>query len=289
MPHGDRVPDWLLERVALGEVPEAQASAIGARCAADASTEERLGRLAGEDEAFLAAHPAGPAVAEIERRREREHPVVGSLASRRRARWAIAGTTTALAGATALLLLLGWPDDGDDGVRVAVGGGADAAAEWAPADDLALPPGDTRVKGGRSHLVLHRQRSERPELLSRGQMVAEGDRVQLSYVADRALHGVILSIDGRGVVTVHHPAESGGSTLLEREGSVHLAHSYQLDDAPNFERFFFVTAQLPIDVAEVHRAAEALATTPRKLRTAELPLGGSFDHTSFLLRKEARR
>ncbi len=291
MTQGNRVPDWVLERVALGEIPAAREAAIEARCAADPSASERLEALAEDSETFLAAHPVDRVVAEIERRaRTARAAREQHAATRRRSRraWGYGIAAVAVAG-SALAALVLWPSGGGDAARVATGNGAHARGASGFDPRAALPPGDTRVKGGPPHLLVHRKRGDHSESLARGARVAEGDRIQLSYVAATARYGVILSIDGRGVVTVHFPAEPGASTALRQAGAVHLTHSYQLDDAPEFERFFFVTSQSPIDVEEVRRAAETLTEDPKHLRTADLPLGEGLEQSVFLLRKDSRQ
>jgi len=93
---------------------------------------------------------------------------------------------------------------------------------------------------------------------------------------------VIVSIDGRGSVTVHLPVHGDQAAALASGDTVLLDHAYQLDDAPRFERFHFVTAQAPFAVATVVDAARRAATTAS---ASELPLAASFEQASFLLRK----
>jgi len=283
----ERVPDWLLERAVLGELSETLAAAVEELRSVDPRVDARLRGLADANEAFLAEHPADRVAAEIERRVRVARSAEGrAKRSRSGARMAWLGASAAVVAAgAALALLYFWPGSGRDAVRVAAGDRTDAAVEPA-ADRTGAHPGDTRVKGARPHLVVHRKRGTHAELLPRRARVAQGDQLQLSYVAASARYGVIFSIDGRGVVTVHFPEEPGEDTALEQEGTVHLAHSYRLDDAPGFERFFFVTSRAPIDVREVRKAADALAASKRA-RTAPLDLGGDVEQTSFLLRKDA--
>ena len=58
----------------------------------------------------------------------------------------------------------------------------------------------------------------------------------------------LVSIDGRGVATLHFP-DDVDPTALAHGGAMALDHSYELDDAPGFERFLRVTAgqRLPLD------------------------------------------
>ena len=66
-----------------------------------------------------------------------------------------------------------------------------------------------------------------------------------------------------------------------------LAYSYELDDAPAFERFFFATSAAPFPVTEVVAAANELAGS-RNARERELSLPAGVDQTSMLIAKEAR-
>ena len=123
-----------------------------------------------------------------------------------------------------------------------------------------------RLKGAQSRLVLFRQierGAEAAERLREGALVRPGDVLQVSYIAAGASDGVILSIDGRGVLTQHFPPPQAPSaaTRLVQGGAIPLTSAYELDDAPAFERFFFVTSSgpTPLRVDLVTRAAEALA------------------------------
>jgi len=97
-----------------------------------------------------------------------------------------------------------------------------------------------------------------PQALADGAAVRAGDTLQLRLLARGAAHGVVVSLDGRGAVTRHFP--DGTSTLLPA-GSSPLPFSFELDDAPGFERFFLVTSDKPLDVVAVEQAAKALALT----------------------------
>ncbi|MBN1838324.1 MAG: hypothetical protein JW820_20865, partial [Spirochaetales bacterium] len=110
---------------------------------------------------------------------------------------------------------------------------------------------------------------------------------QLGYVAAARAYGVILSIDGRGVVTLHFPVGSTGAGELEREGESLLPFAYELDDAPGFERFFFVTGPEPFAVDSVLEAAERLAADPEQARQAPLILPGELEQVSMMLKKTA--
>jgi hypothetical protein len=66
-----------------------------------------------------------------------------------------------------------------------------------------------------------------------------------------------------------------------------LPHAYALDDAPGFERFFFITANEPIDVQHSLAAVRALAGRADSA-TAALELPAGFRQRSLYLRKPDR-
>jgi hypothetical protein len=99
--------------------------------------------------------------------------------------------------------------------------------------------------------------------------------LQVSYVALGRPYGVIFSIDGAGVVTLHHPTSAEGEqALVDLDGAVPLPSAYELDDAPRFEKFFFVTALHPLDVTAILE----------KARHDDL---FGLESSTFVLRKEA--
>ena len=59
-----RVSDWLLERLAAGELPPAQERSLRERLAATGDT-HRLAALAASNREILAAHPAAEVAAEV--------------------------------------------------------------------------------------------------------------------------------------------------------------------------------------------------------------------------------
>jgi hypothetical protein len=264
-----RVPDWLLERVALDEIPPGQADELARRMAADPTAQGRLEALRASNQEILAALPPAQVTAEVERRR-RVAAAAASAPPRPRAWLAGAGALAAAAAVLAMVLL---PRDHGSSPEV-------------------VPLGEDRAKGD-PHLVIHRKRGDEVQRLERDAAARSGDLLQIAYVAAGHAHGVILSIDGAGAVTLHHPTAPDGITALSSKGVVDLAHAYELDDAPGFERFFFVTSRRAsggqpggsIDTAQILERARALAREPAA-ESAPLDLPNSLQQWSFVLRKE---
>ena len=144
-----------------------------------------------------------------------------------------------------------------------------------------------RIKGLAPHLVIHRQRDGTIEELSEGAVAHAGDLVQISYVAAGNRHGVVLSIDGQGEVTLHHPADPRASTDLVRTGLHALDHAYELDDAQSYERFVFITSgHDPIDVSSTLAAARHVTTLGPDARHSPLPLPRRWQQRSVTLTKQ---
>ena len=108
--------------------------------------------------------------------------------------------------------------------------------------------------------------------------------LQLGYVSAGRRYGAVLSVDGRGSVTLHFPESPAGSPEL-KGGTVSLPSAYELDDAPAFERFFFVTSDAPFDVGTVMESARQLAREPERARYAPLSLPEPLSQTSITLDK----
>jgi hypothetical protein len=263
----DRVSDLLLERYRLGEVDGLERERVDRLLAGDASLRLRLEQLARSDAEIDRSYPP---VWRAERVRERLRRAGAAGASRRapaRApRWLVPAGVAAAAAVVLVLAprIAGPPPSGPDVPQV--------------------EPGD-RIKGMKPSLQLFRRTPDGSETLADGAVVRAGDVVRVGYRAAGRGFGVIVSIDGRGAVTLHLPAGGDQAAPLESGDTVLLDRAYELDDAPRFERFYLVTAAAPFPVAPVlnaaRRAAEAHAP-------ADLHLAEPLEQTTFLVWKGGR-
>jgi hypothetical protein len=173
---------------------------------------------------------------------------------------------------SAVLALLVLPD-----CMAAKDAGEDRAVELGASETV-------RVKGLQPHLVIHRKRAELIELLHTGQMAHRGDVLQISYVAAGHQYGVVVSIDGSGTVTLHHPASRAASTRLQKRGETPLPTAFELDAAPSFERFILViSGDTPTDIDLVMSSARALPPAEREDGLLALP--AHYDQFTTVLRK----
>jgi hypothetical protein len=262
-----RTPDWLLERIALGELPPEELAAARAQLAREPEGEARLAALEAENKAILEKLPPAAVAREVELRdavaRRKEAAQVEARPLRR---WAPAVALVPALAAVALFVV------------VRPGGSSVGGGLEAPGPEI------TRLKGLLPQLIVHRQGPAAPERLADGTAAAAGDVVQVAYVAAGQAYGAILSVDGRGAVTLHAPESGGQAVPLAPSGTHALPRAYELDDAPAFERFIFITSDTPFSLDAVLAAARAVAASA-DARTAPLVLPEGFTQVSFTLEK----
>jgi hypothetical protein len=262
------VPDWLLERLALGELDAETAADVRRRLAAEGRTPDEIAAVvATSNREILEQLPATPTAAAIRRRAER------AAAAERPARRSafLFGAPLALLGAAAAVLLVArpWRHGATHDVT-----GEQEYIGIKGVDDHSRPP----------RLYVYRHRAEGNQRLSDGSRAARGDLLQLAY-GSRGGYGVLLSIDGAGKVTLHWPDKDNGvAPALKAGAETRVPSSYELDDAPAFERFFLVRAEAPFSVATAMEAARSLAAQP-SARKQSLALPPGFEQISLALDK----
>jgi hypothetical protein len=261
-------PHWLLERVALGDLPPDALADARARLARELDGDGRLARLEEDSRRTLERHPPEAVAAEVERRRA-TGARVAAAGEATRGGWNGLSLGVPVAASLALLCLSSQQEP----------------LAPAPVRTPIVWTGSERIKGAPMLRVHRRVGTGEPEQLEDHARVRQGDVLQLSYTSGGHPHGVVVSVDGRGAVMLHHPAALSDSTALTPGEAAPLGHAYELDDAPAFERFLLVTSREPLDVAAVLEAARTLARQPSEARTRPLPLPETLVQTSFVVEK----
>ncbi len=267
-----RVPDLLLERYRLGELSPTEAAWLRERLENDAELQSRLQALADSDDEIHRRYPPGWLAAQVRARLAARRP-----AGARRRSWSRYWPVPALLATAAAFVLVLSPHLLERPPR------APSTSPF-PAPAVAAS-GDERIKGLRPRLVLFRKTPTGSEEIADGAAVRRGDEVRVGYHAAGRPYGVILSIDGRGTVTFHLPAQGSQAVRLRSGGTVLLSHGYELDDAPRFERFYFVTSETPFLLTPVREAARRAAASGA---AAALKLPGTFEQSTFSLLKEKK-
>lgn len=268
----ETVSQLLLERYLLKELPPDKMKEMDLRLEQDPDLQNEIDLLRRSNEDILDRYPAPSMTAEILDRYELEKKKEQILAQQ--AKTPVIRRLLMASPAVALLLVLFFV-----GLPIY----KDIINKPSP-HPMDIEPG-IRTKGLKRGLVIFRKTGEEAELLEQGMKAKEGDLLQIAYIAAGEKYGVILSLDGNGVATLHFPAKPSGSTALQQGKKILLGNSYELDDAPQYERFFFITSDAPIDVVAVMAKAEAHAVNTGNARSEALPLAGSLKQTSLLIVK----
>ena len=226
------VPDIRLERYLLEELPAAEMQEMTQRLESDPSLAARLDALRRSNAEILEQHPARVVGRQIESRVARR-----GFKTTGWPRW-----WPAPAAALAALLLLSVLPQGI----------------WET--ETSPTVGSERVKGLEPRLLLYRKTAVGSEELEDGADLEEGDLIRVAYQSVGRPFGMILSVDGRGTVTLHLPQRGTQASRLESDGRVLLDFAYELDDAPRWERFYFVTGDAPFSVDTVVEAARDVRT-----------------------------
>lgn len=263
------LPDWLVERAALDEVDPAHRPRLDAADPKELAA--RIAKLRDDNRTELAGYPPGPAIAQIEARARKQRD------AKRRRTWSLVGMAAGMAAIAAVVGLgvIARPDSTD---RI--------DPDPHPASD---PSGDgIREKGG-ARLLAFRQAGDHAERLEPDTLVKPGDVIQLRYNAGGHRYGIIASVDGSGVVTLHYPTSEDAPPEATAVASktTSLSASYALDDAPGFERFIIITADAPIDLPHTLAALRDFAHRSDSAE-AKLDLPRGMHQWSLRLRKPDR-
>ena len=280
MPMKHQVNILSLEKYLLGELSEEKAKHLGALLDREPAWKTTLEEMENSNRDFLSRHPAEHIVPLILDRYAREISGRRPEPPPERSRpWKRILLLCPAAAAALVLLLIFRPWDRKGAVLPFLDTFPDTTIiKGLPAVDLA-----------KTQLLLFRRRGEQAELVENGHWAQEGDLLQLAYVSAEEPYGLILSLDGRGRVTRHFPMALGKPSPLKLKAKVILPVAIELDDAPNFERFFFITSREPIDEDDVLRRAAALAANPERAAREDIDLPAGCRQSALFVYKKGKR
>lgn len=127
------------------------------------------------------------------------------------------------------------------------------------------------ARGGAPRLAIYRKGDAPLRPLPSHSAVRPGEVVQLAYVSAGRRFGVVASVDARGQVTLHLPEAPGQAAPLDGQGPHPVPSALELDDTPGFERFVFVTGDVPFSTEVVVEALRH-GWLPRELDVREIVL-----------------
>ena len=241
---------WLIERVLLGEAP--------LDTELTSSEKARLCELQADNKDILDKYPPALFAEEIKRRTRAKNVRAEHKVSRFSWIWTLGPS---LAAACSLFLAFNLLE---------------------PPTKPVIEQETTRLKG--VALLLHKKTPSGIKSLISGDSVREGDRIQVGYRIDAERYGVVVSVDGRGITTVHVPTDGEYAQHMP-PGTSRLPFSYELDNAPEFERFFIVLSPQQFELRTVTKAAKFLIQK-NEAKNKALALPDEFEQFAITLLKE---
>ena len=256
------IPDWKLERFLTGDLPEKEMNEIRELEATDAMLAQRVKMLREDNKAILNKLPFEMLAAKIDAvdaGTVTETAVAANLgtakenagnAEKNAPRFSIMKFAAAAVFvlAVALVAFLAQRETSMMNERV----GSDVAAVGGPQNTqvaLAETQSDTRIKGMDARMEVWKKTPAGIVQLNDLDSVGEGDEIQLRYSVPEKCFGLLFSMDGNGALTLH--MGNGEKAVELAPGKMNsLPFAYKLDDAPYFEKFFFVTSPKEFAVEE---------------------------------------
>ncbi len=256
------IPDWKLERFLTGDLPEKEMNEIRELEATDAMLAQRVKMLREDNKAILNKLPFEMLAAKIDAvdaGTVTETAVAANLGSAKEnagnaeknaPRFSIMKFAAAAVFvlAVALVAFLAQRETSMMNERV----GSDVAAVGGPQNTqvaLVETQSDTRIKGMDARMEVWKKTPAGIVQLNDLDSVGEGDEIQLRYSVPEKCFGLLFSMDGNGALTLH--MGNGEKAIELAPGKMNsLPFAYKLDDAPYFEKFFFVTSPKEFAVEE---------------------------------------
>jgi len=228
------IPDWKLERYLTGDLPESEMREIREMEATDEIFAGRVKMLREDNRAILKKMP-------FERLSEKmEARELGTGRGMNGAGNVVSFKFVKIAAAAALVLAV---------VSVALFGQREIvpaqSSDGAQVMDVAMVTeveNGTRIKGLDARMEVWKKTGDSAVQMSNLDEAREGDEIQLRYSVPEKCFGLLFSMDGNGTLTMHM-AEGNRAIALEPGKMTTLPFAYKLDNAPKFEKFFFLTSR----------------------------------------------
>lgn len=238
------VSDFKLEQYLIGALPENEMKELQDREASDEIFAARVAALKEQNEKILAENPFEKLAAEL----DRADLVNGTLTDSENRGASMMIKFGALKIAAAVIVALGIFS------AVFIAGRSEVVqmnVAQQSGDSVAMADVEfgTRIKGMQARMEIWKKTAEGVVQMEEKGLAKEGDELQLRYAVPEKCFGMLISMDGNGVVTVH--MGQGAQAIFLEPGKMNsLPFAYKLDNAPHFEKFFLLTSKNGFSVNE---------------------------------------
>jgi hypothetical protein len=238
------IPDWKLERFLTGDLPDGEMREIRELEASDDALAQRLKLLREDNKAILNKLPFETLAGKL--------ADADATAANNVLRFSFVKFAAAVfVLAVALVAFMTQRDTVVTGVNADGKGGDIVQTQNLQNMQVAMNEraSDTRIKGLDARMEVWKKTASGIVQLQDLDEVREGDEIQLRYAVPEKCFGLLFSMDGNGALTLH--MGDGVKAIELAPGKMNsLPFAYKLDDAPYFEKFFFVTSPKEFAVEE---------------------------------------
>ena len=237
------IPDWKLERFLTGDLPDEEMNKLRELEANDAVFANRVKMLREDNKAILSKLPFETLAANL-------GTDAAGTAAKNVPRFTLVKFAAAAMFVFAVALVAFFAQRETSVMNERVGSDvANVNGSQSTQVALAENESDTRIKGLDARMEVWKKTSAGIVQLNDLDSVGEGDEIQLRYAVPEKCFGLLFSMDGNGALTLH--MGDGVKAIELAPGKMNsLPFAYKLDDAPYFEKFFFVTSPKEFAVEE---------------------------------------
>ena len=246
------IPDWKLERFLTGDLPEEEMNKLRELEANDAVFANRVKMLREDNKAILSKLPFEALAANLGTATEAAGSAANAAenAAKNVPRFTLVKFAVAAMFIFAVAMVAFFAQRETSVMNERVGSDvANVKGSQNTQVALAENESDTRIKGLDARMEVWKKTSVGIVQLNDLDSVGEGDEIQLRYAVPEKCYGLLFSMDGNGALTLH--MGDGVKAIELAPGKMNsLPFAYKLDDAPYFEKFFFVTSPKEFAVEE---------------------------------------
>ncbi len=230
------IPDWKLERYLTGDLPESDMREIREMEAADEIFANRVKMLREDSKAILRKLPYDRLAERLDSLPGRDTYGNGKPVNFSIVKFAAAAALVLAVVTVALFSQRSISQEG--GTVLANNADGSQVMEVAMVDQN----DDVRIKGLSARMEVWKKTGDSAVQMENLGEAREGDEIQLRYAVAEKCYGLLFSMDGNGTITMHM-GEGNKAIGLEPGKMTTLPFAYKLDNAPKFEKFFFLTSK----------------------------------------------
>lgn len=242
------IPDWKLERYLTGDLPESEMREIRELEKKDEIFAQRVKLMREDNAAILRKMPFERLSEKLDAMPERSNSAGNTEpVNFRLVKFAAAAAFVLAVVSVALFSQREIASQGVGG-QLASDGSVESAMAVAMADE----DNGTRIKGMDARMEVWKKTGDSAVQMQNLDAASEGDEIQLRYSVPEKCYGLLFSMDGNGVITMHM-GDNNRAIALEPGKMTTLPFAYKLDNAPKFEKFFLLTskADFAVDVDNI--------------------------------------